>query len=142
MMFGKKRTMETIKVEDCNIREINITLDEPTAIKLRDILGEKFGNEGITPLYKELEMILGNKIKSRNNYDSDQNLIGVECSWGYQRHKVCRDEVTIPRDEYESMKSTLEVLSDPELMEQIRESHEDMNAGRCKSLRELIEEME
>ena len=49
--------------------------------------------------------------------------------------------VTIPREEYESMKSTLEVLSDPELMEQIRESDEDMKAGRCKTLRELMEEL-
>ena len=49
--------------------------------------------------------------------------------------------VTIPRDEYESMKSTLEVLSDPELMEQIKESHEDMKAGRYKELRELMDEL-
>ena len=49
--------------------------------------------------------------------------------------------ITIPRDEYESMKSTLEVLSDPELMEQIKESHEDYKAGRCKPLRELMDEL-
>ena len=49
--------------------------------------------------------------------------------------------VTISSDEYESMKSTLEVLSDPELMEQIRESHEDMKAGRCKNIRELMKEL-
>ena len=30
--------------------------------------------------------------------------------------------VTIPMDEYESMKRTIDVLSDKELMEQIRES--------------------
>ncbi len=40
--------------------------------------------------------------------------------------------------EFESMKSTLEVLSDPELMEQIRESEEDYKAGRYKKLRDLI----
>ena len=47
--------------------------------------------------------------------------------------------VTISSDEYESMKSTLEILSDPELMQQIEESREDFNAGRYKELRELEE---
>jgi len=47
--------------------------------------------------------------------------------------------VTIPRDEYESMKSTLEVLSDPELMEQIKESREEYKAGNYKNLREFME---
>ena len=40
--------------------------------------------------------------------------------------------------ETESMKSTLEVLSDPELLEQIKESREDVKAGKFKTLRELI----
>ena len=47
--------------------------------------------------------------------------------------------VTISSDEYESMKSTLEIISDPELLEQIRMSREDFKAGRYKELRELIE---
>lgn len=47
--------------------------------------------------------------------------------------------VTISSDEYESMKSTLEILSDPELMQQIEESREDFKAGRYKELRELEE---
>ena len=46
--------------------------------------------------------------------------------------------VTISSDEYESMKSTLEVLSDPELMEQIKESREDFKAGRFKKLQHLL----
>ena len=37
------------------------------------------------------------------------------------------------------MKSTLEILSDPELMQQIEESREDFKAGRYKELRELEE---
>jgi len=41
--------------------------------------------------------------------------------------------MTISTDEYESMKSTLEVLSDPELLEQIKESREDFKAGRFKN---------
>ena len=49
--------------------------------------------------------------------------------------------VTISSDEYESMKSTLEVLSDPELMEQIRESEEEYKAGNYKELRELMDEL-
>jgi hypothetical protein len=38
------------------------------------------------------------------------------------------------------MKSTLEVLSDSELIEQIKESREDIKAGKAKKLRELMEE--
>jgi PHD/YefM family antitoxin component YafN of YafNO toxin-antitoxin module len=50
--------------------------------------------------------------------------------------------ITISSDEYESMKSTLEVLSDPELMKQIKESREDFKAGRFKKLRDLLKESE
>jgi len=46
--------------------------------------------------------------------------------------------VTISSDEYESMKSTLEILSDPELMQQIKESRDDFKAGRYKELHELM----
>ena len=48
--------------------------------------------------------------------------------------------VTISSDEYESMKSTLEILSDPELMQQIEESRDDFKAGRYTKLRELMDE--
>jgi len=48
--------------------------------------------------------------------------------------------VTISSDEYESMKSTLEIMSDPELMQQIEESREDFKAGRYKELRILMED--
>ncbi len=37
--------------------------------------------------------------------------------------------ITISSDEYDSMKSTIEVLSDPELMEQIKESRDDFRTG-------------
>jgi PHD/YefM family antitoxin component YafN of YafNO toxin-antitoxin module len=50
--------------------------------------------------------------------------------------------ITISSDEYESMKSTLEVLSDPELMEQIKESREDFKAGRFKKLQDLLKSEE
>jgi PHD/YefM family antitoxin component YafN of YafNO toxin-antitoxin module len=50
--------------------------------------------------------------------------------------------ITISTDEYESMKSTLEVLSDLELMEQIKESREDFKAGRFKKLQDLLKESE
>jgi PHD/YefM family antitoxin component YafN of YafNO toxin-antitoxin module len=48
--------------------------------------------------------------------------------------------VIISSDEYESMKSTLEILSDPELMQQIEESREDYKAGRYRELSELMDE--
>ena len=46
--------------------------------------------------------------------------------------------VTISSDEYESMKSTLEVLSDSELIEQIKGSREDYSPGKFKKLRALM----
>ena len=48
--------------------------------------------------------------------------------------------ITISSDEYESMKSTLEVLSDSELIDQIKESREDYNSGKFKKLRDLMKE--
>ena len=48
--------------------------------------------------------------------------------------------VTISSDEYESMKSTLEVLSDSELIDQIKESREDYNSGIFKKLHDLMKE--
>jgi PHD/YefM family antitoxin component YafN of YafNO toxin-antitoxin module len=47
--------------------------------------------------------------------------------------------VTISSDEYESMKSTLEIISDQELLQQIKMSREDFKARRYKELRELID---
>ncbi len=48
--------------------------------------------------------------------------------------------VTISSDEYESMKSTLEVLSDSELIEQIKDSRDDYRSGKFKKLRDLTKE--
>ncbi|MEK6909981.1 MAG: hypothetical protein AABW61_02800 [Candidatus Aenigmatarchaeota archaeon] len=49
--------------------------------------------------------------------------------------------VTISTDEYESMKSTIEVLADPELMEQLRKSKEDIKADRTKSWDDILKEL-
>ncbi|MBI2547604.1 MAG: hypothetical protein HYW23_04135 [Candidatus Aenigmarchaeota archaeon] len=49
--------------------------------------------------------------------------------------------VTISTDEYESMKATIEVLSDPELMNQLRMSEEDIKAGRTKKLSNILKEL-
>lgn len=46
--------------------------------------------------------------------------------------------ITISSDEYESMKSTIEVISDSELIEQIKESREDYRSGNYKTLHELM----
>jgi len=48
--------------------------------------------------------------------------------------------ITISTDEYESMKSTIEVLSNSELMEQIRDSKADYKSGNYKNIRELLHE--
>ena len=72
-------------------------------------------------------------IVQSNSYYKDMNELVA-----FGEHKA--RWVTIPLDEYESMKSTIEVLSDPELMEQIKESREDFKAGRFKTLQNLLKE--
>ena len=56
----------------------------------------------------------------------------------FVEHKAHR--ITISSDEYESMKSTLEVLSDSELIEQIKESREDYKSGKFKKLHNIMKE--
>ncbi len=48
--------------------------------------------------------------------------------------------VTISSDEYETLKSTIEVLSDNDLLKQIHESRADYREGKYKRLSELIED--
>jgi len=48
--------------------------------------------------------------------------------------------VTISRDEYESMKATIETLEDKDVMEQIRESRKAIKEGRTKSLEQFMKE--
>lgn len=50
--------------------------------------------------------------------------------------------VTISRDEYESMKATIEVLKDPELMKQIRESEKAIGEGKVKKWKDLMKELD
>jgi len=50
--------------------------------------------------------------------------------------------VTISRDEYDSMKSTLEILADKELMEMIRMGDADIKADRMIPLDDFIKELE
>ena len=73
-----------------------------------------------------------NNVQS-NSYHEDMNELVA-----FGEHKA--RWVTIPLDEYESMKSTIEVLSDPELMEQIKESREDFKVGKFKTLQNLLKE--
>ncbi len=48
--------------------------------------------------------------------------------------------VTISLDEYESMKRTIEVMSDNELLKQIQGSRADYREGKYKKLSELTED--
>ena len=48
--------------------------------------------------------------------------------------------VTITEDEYDSMRSTIETLSDNELMESICRGREDIDSGRTKPLNEYLKE--
>jgi len=50
--------------------------------------------------------------------------------------------VTITSDEYESMKSTIEVLSDKELMGQVKESKKAVAEGKVKKWDDLKKELE
>ncbi|MBL7056088.1 hypothetical protein ISS07_04205 [Candidatus Woesearchaeota archaeon] len=44
------------------------------------------------------------------------------------------ENITLPKDKYDSMKETLEVLSDPELLKDIRDGIEEIQEGRTVSL--------
>lgn len=48
--------------------------------------------------------------------------------------------VTIPKDEYESMKATIEVLQDEDLMKQLKESERAVKEGRVKNWRDFVKE--
>jgi len=45
--------------------------------------------------------------------------------------------VLVPADEQEALEETLEILQDEDLLEALRESQEDVEAGRLKTLREV-----
>ena len=49
--------------------------------------------------------------------------------------------VTISEDEYESMKATIEVLSDPELMNAIKEGEDDIKKGRTYDWEKVKKEL-
>ncbi len=49
--------------------------------------------------------------------------------------------VTISTDEYESMKATIEVLSDPAVMDQLKKSEEDINKGRVSDWDDFIKKL-
>lgn len=51
------------------------------------------------------------------------------------------EAVIISTEEYESWMATIETLSDPELMKSIKESEEDLKAGRYRSWEEVKKEL-
>jgi PHD/YefM family antitoxin component YafN of YafNO toxin-antitoxin module len=48
--------------------------------------------------------------------------------------------VTISKDEYESMKATIEILQDGDLMKQLKESEQAIKEGRVKNWRDFVKE--
>lgn len=42
------------------------------------------------------------------------------------------ETITISKKEYEEMKETIEILQDPDLMEQVLESEKNIKAGKVK----------
>lgn len=63
----------------------------------------------------------------------------------HQRVEVTRQgrraAVIISADDYDSIMETLDILSDPELVREIREAEEDAERGEVYSLEEVTEEM-
>ena len=49
--------------------------------------------------------------------------------------------VTISSDEYQSMIDTIEALSDPDLVRQLRSSEEDIKAGKTKKWSNFVKRM-
>lgn len=49
--------------------------------------------------------------------------------------------VLVPADEQEALEETLEILQDEDVLEALRESEEDVKAGRLKTLREVRREL-
>jgi len=43
--------------------------------------------------------------------------------------------ITISKEEYDSMKETLEILSDPDMMEQLKESEKNRKKGKFWKLK-------
>jgi len=58
-----------------------------------------------------------------------------------QKLQTIEREVNDLRKKYESLEATIETLSDPEVMEQIEKSLEDIKAGRTRNIDELIKEL-
>lgn len=63
----------------------------------------------------------------------------------HQRVEVTRQgrraAVILSADDYDSIMETLDILSDPELVREIREAEEDAERGEVYSLEEVTEEM-
>jgi len=49
--------------------------------------------------------------------------------------------VLVPVDEQEAIEETLEILQDEDILEALRESEEDVKAGRLKTLHEVRREL-
>jgi antitoxin YefM len=49
--------------------------------------------------------------------------------------------VLVPADEQEALEETLEILQDEDILEALRESEEDVKAGRLRPLREVRREL-
>lgn len=49
--------------------------------------------------------------------------------------------VLVPADEQEAIEETLEILQDEDILEALRESEEDVKAGRLKTLHEVRREL-
>ncbi len=57
------------------------------------------------------------------------------------RSKHETEWITISKDEYESMKSTLEILSNPKLRDEILEGKKQVKEGKVRSLKDIAKEV-
>ena len=49
--------------------------------------------------------------------------------------------VLVPADEQEALEETLEIIQDEDILEALKQSEEDVKAGRVKTLREVRREL-
>ncbi|MDY6769391.1 MAG: hypothetical protein SVU88_00295 [Candidatus Nanohaloarchaea archaeon] len=49
--------------------------------------------------------------------------------------------VSVPKAELESLRATIETLGNEEVMAQLRRSEEDIEEGRVRPVKELLEEL-
>ena len=81
---------------------------------------------------------LRSRTKEQTKAQKEQNEQFAEAEAMLKRHK----DITISTDEYESMKATLEILSDPKLRDEALKGKEQAKKGKTKKLTDIAKELD